>query len=91
MDAINHLPEILTRWESFEEQTMLLHFATYDDKWGGADDTFTEADVFGFDEVWSGLLIRLTRANSRPASPFHRRGGSDPRRWFSLGSSGSDG
>ncbi len=24
MDAINHLPEMLTRWESFDEQTMLL-------------------------------------------------------------------
>src|SRR5688572_23774835 len=41
MDAINHLPEMLTRWESFDEQTMLLHFATYDDKWCGKDDAFS--------------------------------------------------
>jgi hypothetical protein len=41
MDAINHLPEMLTRWESFEEQTMLLHFATYDEKWCGPNDCFS--------------------------------------------------
>ena len=41
MDAINHLPEMLTRRESFEEQTMLLHFATYDEKWFGPDDRFS--------------------------------------------------
>ncbi len=41
MDAINHLPEMLTRWERFNEQTMFLHFATYDEKWCGVDDCFS--------------------------------------------------
>jgi hypothetical protein len=46
MDAINHLPEMLSRWESFEEQTMLLHFATYDDKWSGPDDSFSLTQTY---------------------------------------------
>src|SRR5262245_6593006 len=41
MDAINHLPEMLMRWESFDEETMLLHFATYDEKWSGLEDGFS--------------------------------------------------
>ena len=41
MDAINHLPEMLTRWESFEERAMLLHFETYDEKWCGPGDHFS--------------------------------------------------
>lgn len=41
MDAINHLPEMLARWEHFDEQTMLLHFATYDGRWCDADDAFS--------------------------------------------------
>lgn len=46
MDAINHLPEMLTRWESFDEHTLLLHFATYDEKWCGADDCFSLKNTY---------------------------------------------
>lgn len=41
MDAINHLPEMLACWESFDEQTMLLHFATYDEEWSRLSGEFS--------------------------------------------------
>ena len=40
MDAINHLPEMLANWEHFEERTLFIPFACYDEKWSGLEDPF---------------------------------------------------
>ena len=52
MDAINHIPEMLSNWERFDEVTFFIHLATYDEKWGGPDSGFnlkqTYLDICNF-------------------------------------------
>jgi len=46
MDAINHLPEWLAHWESFNEPELFLFLGTYDDKWCGPDDCFSLKETY---------------------------------------------
>ena len=46
MDAINHLPEMMMKWEHFSEDAMYLHFSTYDSKWRNEDDSFGLKQTF---------------------------------------------